>query len=84
MTAAAALDTFLDRTIAFGYGNVGLAIRRRLPDWPADPPRMDGKVALVTGAGSGPGRASAPRTASSSPSRPTSSPPGCSSTACAS
>jgi len=59
MTAATALDTFLDRTIAFGYGNVGLAIRRRLPDWPADPPRMDGKVALVTGAGSGLGQAAA-------------------------
>jgi dehydrogenase/reductase SDR family member 12 len=53
-----ALDTALDRTIAPGYGALGLAVRRRLPDWPADPPRMDGKVVLVTGARSGLGLAS--------------------------
>lgn len=52
------LDTALDRTIALGYGNVGLQARRRLPSWPADPPPMDGKVVLVTGAASGLGLAS--------------------------
>ena len=54
---ASLVDTALDRTIAPGYGNVGLAIRRRLPGWPADPPRMDGKVVLITGAASGIGLA---------------------------
>ena len=53
----AAVDTALDRAIAPGYGNIGLAIRRRLPGWPADPPRMDGKVVLITGAASGIGLA---------------------------
>jgi dehydrogenase/reductase SDR family member 12 len=52
-----ALDTALDRSIVLGYGSVGLAARRRLPGWPADPPRMDGSVVLVTGAGSGLGAA---------------------------
>ena len=51
------VDTALDRTIAPGYGNVGLAIRSRLPGWPADPPRMDGQVVLITGAASGIGLA---------------------------
>lgn len=48
-------DTVLDRTIAPGYLRTGLAARRRLPGWPADPEpgSMDGKVALVTGASSG-------------------------------
>jgi dehydrogenase/reductase SDR family member 12 len=52
-----AVDTLLDRSIVLGYGSPGLEIRRRLPGWPADPPRMDGKVVLVTGAGSGLGQA---------------------------
>src|ERR1700733_12138990 len=59
MTISALLDTALDRTIALGYGNVGLAVRRRLPGWPADPPRMEGRVVLVTGAASGLGLAAA-------------------------
>ena len=59
MDISRTLDTLLDRTIALGYGNVGLVARRRLPGWPADPPRMDGKVVLVTGAASGLGLASA-------------------------
>ncbi len=48
-------DTALDRTIAPGYLRTGLAVRRRLPGWPADPEpgSMAGKVALVTGASSG-------------------------------
>ncbi len=53
------VDTLLDRSIAIGYGNVGLKIRKRLSGWPADAPRMDGKVALVTGAASGLGLATA-------------------------
>jgi dehydrogenase/reductase SDR family member 12 len=52
-----AIDTALDRTIALGYGDVGLRVRQHLPDWPADPPRMDGKVVVVTGAASGIGLA---------------------------
>ncbi|MBV9003062.1 MAG: SDR family NAD(P)-dependent oxidoreductase [Solirubrobacterales bacterium] len=57
MSLAAAIDTVLDRTIVLGYGDVGLRIRSRLSGWPADPPRMDGRVVLVTGAASGIGLA---------------------------
>ena len=52
------IDTTLDRSVVPGYGSVGLRVRRRLPGWPEDPPRMDGKVVLVTGAASGIGLAS--------------------------
>lgn len=52
-----AIDTVLDRTVALGYGDVGVRIRRHLAGWPADPPRMDGKVVVVTGAASGIGLA---------------------------
>ena len=51
------VDTALDRAIAPGYGNVGLVVRKRLPGWPDDPPRMDGQVVLITGAASGIGLA---------------------------
>src|SRR5581483_11796400 len=47
------IDTALDRSVALGYGRLGLWARHRLPGWPADPPRMEGKVVLVTGAASG-------------------------------
>ena len=53
------LDTAMDRTVVLGYGNLGLGLRRRLPGWPADPPRMDGEVVLVTGAAGGLGLAAA-------------------------
>lgn len=56
---SAVVDTFLDRSIALGYGTLGLLARRRLPGWPADPPRMDGSAVLVTGAAGGLGLASA-------------------------
>lgn len=55
------VDTVLDRTVAPGYSRIGLAIRRRLPDWPADPApdALLGRHVLVTGASSGLGTATA-------------------------
>lgn len=53
------IDTALDRSIVLGYGRIGLLVRRRLPGWPADPPRIDGGVVLITGAASGLGLAAA-------------------------
>lgn len=55
------LDTAMDRTVAPGYTNVGLAVRKRLPGWPADPEpgSMAGKQVIVTGATSGLGTATA-------------------------
>lgn len=60
-TWARAADTALDRTVAPGYTKVGLAVRRRLPGWPADPApdSLRGQRALVTGATSGLGLATA-------------------------
>jgi NAD(P)-dependent dehydrogenase (short-subunit alcohol dehydrogenase family) len=50
------IDTVLDRTVLAGYGNVGYRIRAA--GWTeAELGRMDGRVALVTGATSGLGRA---------------------------
>jgi dehydrogenase/reductase SDR family member 12 len=51
------IDTILDRTIVLGYGDLGLLVRRRLTDWPPDPPPIAGQVVLVTGAASGIGLA---------------------------
>ena len=54
-----ALDTVLDRSVVLGYTRVGLAVRRALPGWPADPVpgALDGRHVLVTGASSGLGAA---------------------------
>ena len=57
------IDTAMDRTVVPGYSKFGLAVRRRLPGWPEDPPRMEGAVVLVTGASSGLGYETARRTA---------------------
>lgn len=58
---ARSVDTVLDRTVAPGYSRLGIAVRRRLPGWPADPApdALAGKVAAVTGATSGLGLATA-------------------------
>ena len=50
------LDTALDRTF-IGYGNLGYLARRA--SWPDEPLSLDGRVAVVTGAKSGLGRAAA-------------------------
>ena len=54
-----ALDTALDRTVVPGFSTIGYRLRRAW--WPDDPRReaLAGKVALVTGAGSGLGQATA-------------------------
>jgi dehydrogenase/reductase SDR family member 12 len=59
MDATSLIDTILDRSVVLGYGSTGFEVRRRLSGWPADPPRMDGRVVLVTGAASGIGLAAA-------------------------
>ena len=54
-------DSALDRTVAPGYSRLGLAVRTRLPGWPADPApgSLAGRHVLVTGATSGLGTATA-------------------------
>ena len=56
---ARAVDTAMDRSVVLGYTTIGLAVRRALPGWPADPlPRsLEGRHVLVTGASSGLGAA---------------------------
>lgn len=53
---AGALDTAMDRTIVLGNSRIGYELRRR--NW-SSIPSMDGRVALVTGASSGLGKATA-------------------------
>lgn len=52
---ARAVDTAMDRSLVLGYTTIGLAVRRALPGWPADPlPRsLADRHVLVTGASSG-------------------------------
>ena len=52
---ARAVDTAMDRSFVLGYTTIGLAVRRALPGWPADPPAgaLEGRHVLVTGASSG-------------------------------
>ncbi|MDF9715066.1 SDR family NAD(P)-dependent oxidoreductase [Nocardioides sp. ChNu-153] len=59
--AARTLDTALDRAVVPGYTRLGVAVRRRLPTWPADPApgALAGRTAAVTGASSGLGAATA-------------------------
>ena len=59
MSITTTIDSALDRSVVLGYGRLGLLARRRLPGWPADPPRIDGQAVLVTGAASGLGLATA-------------------------
>ena len=61
MTPGSLLDTVLDRSVVLGYSRLGLAVRRRLPAWPADPPpdALRSRSAIVTGATSGLGTATA-------------------------
>lgn len=49
------VDTAMDRSVVLGYTRVGLAVRRSLPGWPADPApgSLRGRHVLVTGASSG-------------------------------
>src|ERR1700683_3150975 len=53
------IDDALDRSVSLGYSNIGGQVRRRRPGWPSQLQRMDGKVVLATGAGSGIGLAAA-------------------------
>ena len=50
-----AVDTAMDRSVVLGYTTIGLAVRRALPGWPADPRpgALEGRHVLVTGASSG-------------------------------
>lgn len=50
-----AVDTVMDRSLVLGYTTIGLAVRRAMPGWPADPAAgaLAGRHVLVTGASSG-------------------------------
>jgi NAD(P)-dependent dehydrogenase (short-subunit alcohol dehydrogenase family) len=59
MAASDVVDWMLDRTIAPGYSRLGFEARKRF--WAANPPAdaLKGRVAVVTGANSGLGKATA-------------------------
>lgn len=60
--AAQLADAGLEMTVAGSFGSPGIRLRRRLFGWD-DPPRMDGRRVLITGATSGIGQAAAARMA---------------------
>jgi dehydrogenase/reductase SDR family protein 12 len=53
---AGLVDTALETTVIGGFSRAGPIVRGRLEQW-ADPPRMDGRVCVVTGASGGLGLA---------------------------
>jgi dehydrogenase/reductase SDR family protein 12 len=53
---AGVVDELLEATVFGSFSKIGIAVRRRIEEWP-DPPRLDGKLFVVTGASSGIGRA---------------------------
>jgi dehydrogenase/reductase SDR family member 12 len=53
------VDAALDTTVVLGFSRVGIAVRRRLGHWTDELPSMHGRTALVTGASSGLGQATA-------------------------
>ncbi len=55
---AAGADGLLEATVVGSFSRLGFALRSRMEAW-TTPPRLDGKVIVVTGASSGIGRASA-------------------------
>jgi dehydrogenase/reductase SDR family member 12 len=55
---AKGIDGLLEFTIVGSFSRLGFEIRRRTEEWTA-PPRLDGKIMVVTGASSGIGQAAA-------------------------